>query len=114
VERCLLSPAAEAKAVRRPRRPLDRLAAHGVYHRHPRSLSHSAVMKIETHEVRCGSLQACRRRVRTIFLGSEPTTADQTVRGIDAERVLLGVLQAANKLASTRMRCVGCRTGSTT
>jgi uncharacterized protein len=53
----------------------------------------SEAMEIETHEVRFGSVQACRRLARTIFLGSAPTTANQTVRGIDAERVLLGVLQ---------------------
>lgn len=53
----------------------------------------SEALDIETQEVRFGSVQACRRLARTIFLGGAPTTADQTVRGIDAERVLLGVLQ---------------------
>ena len=53
--------------------------------------SESAV--VESREPRFGSLQACRRVARTIFLGSAPTTAPQQVRGIEAERILLGSVQ---------------------
>lgn len=40
-----------------------------------------------------GSLQACRRSARTIFLGSAPSTIAETVRGLEIERVILGVVQ---------------------
>jgi uncharacterized protein len=46
---------------------------------------------IETQDTRLGAVQACRRTARAIFLGSAPTTANQLVRGVDLERVLLGV-----------------------
>lgn len=45
---------------------------------------------IESQDTRFGSLQACRRCARTVFLGSAPSTANQMVRGIELERVLLG------------------------
>ncbi len=53
----------------------------------------SETMEIEKQDARFGSVQACRRLARTVFLGSAPTTSDQTVRGIDTERTLLGVVQ---------------------
>lgn len=59
----------------------------------------SEAYEIETQDARFGSLQACRRLARTIFLGSAPTTASQTVRGIDAQRVLLGVLQPGQQVS---------------
>jgi predicted AAA+ superfamily ATPase len=37
-----------------------------------------------------GSLQACRRSARTMFLGSAPSVSEQKVRGIGIERVRLG------------------------
>jgi predicted AAA+ superfamily ATPase len=37
-----------------------------------------------------GGIHACRRAARTIFLGSAPSVASQTVRGIGVERVRLG------------------------
>ncbi|MBD5801779.1 hypothetical protein AZOA_12030 [Azoarcus sp. Aa7] len=46
---------------------------------------------IESVDTRLGSVQACRRTARTVFLGSAPSTANQMVRGIEQERVLLGV-----------------------
>lgn len=49
--------------------------------------------RIEDQDTRLGALQACRRTARTIFLGSAPTTAHQVVRGLEVERVLLGVAQ---------------------
>jgi uncharacterized protein len=49
--------------------------------------------EMESRDTRLGSVQACRRAARTVFLGSAPTTANQMVRGIELERVLLGSLQ---------------------
>jgi len=48
---------------------------------------------IEHRDTRLGSVQACRRTARTIFLGSAPTTASQMVRGLELERVILGSVQ---------------------
>lgn len=53
---------------------------------------------LESVDTRLGSVQACRRTARTIFLGSAPTTASQMVRGIELERVLLGVAQPGQQL----------------
>lgn len=49
--------------------------------------------EIENRDPRLGSVQACRRSARAIFLGSAPSTANQMVRGIEMERVALGVAQ---------------------
>jgi predicted AAA+ superfamily ATPase len=50
--------------------------------------------EIENRDTRLGSVQACRRTARTIFLGSAPTnTVNQMARGIELERVVLGVAQ---------------------
>lgn len=49
--------------------------------------------EIENRETRFGSVQACRRIARAIFLGSAPTTNNQIVRGLEGERLLLGVMQ---------------------
>jgi hypothetical protein len=46
--------------------------------------------EIENKDTRFGSVQACRRTARTIFLGSAPSTANQLVRGIELERVIAG------------------------
>lgn len=48
--------------------------------------------ELEKTDPRLGGIQACRRAARAIFLGSAPTTASQQVRGIDRERILLGVV----------------------
>lgn len=48
---------------------------------------------IESQDTRFGAVQACRRAARTIFLGSAPTTLNQMVRGLEAERVILGCIQ---------------------
>ena len=45
---------------------------------------------IDSQDTRFGSLQACRRCARTVFLGSAPSTTNQLVRGIELERVMLG------------------------
>ncbi|WP_312263200.1 DUF499 domain-containing protein [Candidatus Igneacidithiobacillus taiwanensis] len=49
--------------------------------------------EIESLDTRFGSVQACRRCARSIFLGSAPSTANQSVRGLELERVLLGAMQ---------------------
>lgn len=49
-------------------------------------------------DTRLGSVQACRRTARTIFLGSAPSTQNQVVRGIEAERVALGVAQPGQQV----------------
>lgn len=54
--------------------------------------------EIESRDTRLGSVQACRRAARTIFLGSAPTTASQMVRGIELERIVLGVAQPGQQV----------------
>lgn len=54
--------------------------------------------EIENSDTRLGSLQACRRSARTIFLGSAPSVAGQTVRGLEVERVILGVVQPGQSI----------------
>ncbi len=53
--------------------------------------------RAETAEIerdsRFGAIHACRRAARTVFLGSAPTTAHQTARGLELARVLLGAVQ---------------------
>lgn len=53
---------------------------------------------IENHDTRLGSIQACRRSARAIFLGSAPTTATQMVRGLELERIILGVVQPGQQI----------------
>lgn len=48
---------------------------------------------IDSHDTRLGSVQACRRAARAIFLGSAPSTANQLARGLEGERVVLGCAQ---------------------
>jgi uncharacterized protein len=49
--------------------------------------------EIEGRDARLGSVQACRRTARAIFMGSAPSTGNQIVRGLESNRVLLGVVQ---------------------
>ena len=56
--------------------------------------------EIENRDTRLGSVQACRRSARAIFLGSAPTTANQMVRGIELERVTLGVAQPGQQVGT--------------
>ncbi|MBD3805471.1 MAG: hypothetical protein IE919_19900, partial [Thioclava sp.] len=58
--------------------------------------------EIENHDTRLGSVQACRRSARAIFLGSAPSTASQMVRGIELERVSLGVAQPGQQVGITK------------
>ncbi|QXP89132.1 ATP-binding protein [Methylococcus capsulatus] len=54
--------------------------------------------EIENKDTRFGSVQACRRAARTIFLGSAPSTTNQLVRGIELERVILGSIQPGQQI----------------
>lgn len=49
---------------------------------------------------RYGGTLAARRVARTIMLGSAPTSRDQTVRGIEASRIRLGVIQPSENIAN--------------
>ena len=53
----------------------------------------SETWEIESKDTRFGAVQACRRTARAIFLGSAPSTSNQLVRGLELERVILGVAQ---------------------
>lgn len=55
--------------------------------------------RIENTDTLMGSVQACRRAARTIFLGSAPTTSGQMARGIEAKRILLGCLQPGQQIS---------------
>ncbi|CAL8472429.1 ATP-binding protein [Caballeronia sp. S22] len=54
--------------------------------------------EIENVNTLLGSVQACRRSARAIFLGSAPSTSNQMVRGIELERVMLGVVQPGQQV----------------
>lgn len=56
--------------------------------------------EIENLDTRFGRVQACRRSARAIFLGSAPSTSNQTVRGIELERVVLGVAQPGQQVST--------------
>jgi len=58
----------------------------------------SETWEIENKDTRFGSVQACRRTARAIFLGSAPSTSNQLVRGLELERVLLGVAQPGQQV----------------
>lgn len=49
--------------------------------------------RIDGDDTRFGGVQAAHRAMRTIFLGSAPSTSSQAVKGIQVERVLLGAVQ---------------------
>jgi predicted AAA+ superfamily ATPase len=54
--------------------------------------------EIENKDTRFGSVQACRRAARAVFLGSAPSTTNQLVRGLELERVMLGVVQPGQQI----------------
>lgn len=58
--------------------------------------------EIENRDTRLGAVQACRRSARAIFLGSAPSTANQMVRGLELERVVLGVAQPGQQVGVYR------------
>jgi predicted AAA+ superfamily ATPase len=53
---------------------------------------------IENNNARLGSVQACRRTARAIFLGSAPTTSSQVLRGIELVRIMLGTVQPGQQV----------------
>lgn len=48
---------------------------------------------IDGYNTLFGGVQAARRAARAIFLGSAPSTQSEMIRGIEAERILLGAVQ---------------------
>ncbi|WP_326526924.1 DUF499 domain-containing protein, partial [Dokdonella sp.] len=48
---------------------------------------------LETIEARFGSVQACRRITRSIFLGSVPVSGNEMARGVETERLILSCVQ---------------------
>lgn len=62
----------------------------------------SETWEIENRDTKFGSIQACRRTARAIFLGSAPHSVQmsgaQLQRGLELERVLLGVAQPGQQL----------------
>lgn len=56
--------------------------------------------RLESTDTRFGSVHACRRVARTIFLGSAPSTSKQMVRGVAQERVLLGAVQPGQSVGT--------------
>ncbi|MCX8086911.1 MAG: DUF499 domain-containing protein [Rhodocyclaceae bacterium] len=54
--------------------------------------------EIESKDPRFGSVQACRRVARTIFLGSAPGATNQLARGLELERVILGAIQPGQQI----------------
>lgn len=58
----------------------------------------STPVRIDSTQTLFGGIHAAQRTARTIFLGSAPSTAAQMVRGIKAERILLGAAQPSQAL----------------
>lgn len=54
----------------------------------------------DQNNIRYGSILAARRVSRTIFLGSAPVSRSQSVKGIEASRVRLGVVQPGENIAN--------------
>ena len=54
--------------------------------------------EIDKKDTRFGSVQACRRAARAIFLGSAPSTTNQLARGLELERVMLGSVQPGQQI----------------
>ena len=48
---------------------------------------------IDSHDTRSGSIQAAKRVMRTIFLGSAPSNTGQSIKGIEIKRIFLGCAQ---------------------
>lgn len=58
----------------------------------------STPVSLDSTQTLFGGIHAARRAARTIFLGSAPSTSAQMVRGIKAERILLGAAQPGQAL----------------
>lgn len=59
----------------------------------------SETVAIENLDTRFGSIHACRRVARTIFLGSAPETQKHMVRGVETEHIILGSVQPGQQPA---------------
>ena len=55
-----------------------------------------------------GRKLAARRVARTIMLGSAPTSRDQAVRGLEASRIRLGVVQPGESIADFNDALIHC------
>ena len=53
----------------------------------------------DQNNIRYGKALACRRLARTILLGSAPSVREQAVRGIEASRIRLGVIQPGENIS---------------
>ena len=54
---------------------------------------YSEPYRIDNEDTRFGSVQASHKTMRSIFLGSAPSSSNQIVKGIQLERILLGSIQ---------------------
>lgn len=61
--------------------------------------AHAEPREIDDSTPALGSMQACRRAARTIFLGGAPSVAGQKVRGIGIERVRIGCGQPGQSVS---------------
>ena len=61
--------------------------------------AHAEPRAIDDSTPALGSLQACRRAARTVFLGSAPSVASQKVRGVGIERIRLGCAQPGQSVS---------------
>lgn len=59
----------------------------------------SAPAIIDGQNTLFGGVQAARRAMRTIFLGSAPSSSEQTIKGIQTERIVLGCAQPGQTVA---------------
>ena len=50
----------------------------------------SEAADLDKNDTRFGQYHAARRVMRTLFLGSAPSSSDQMHRGLEVERILLG------------------------
>lgn len=56
--------------------------------------------KLDAANKRYGMYSAARRVARTVFLGSAPSSKEQKIRGIESVRIMLGVAQPGEQLAT--------------
>lgn len=63
----------------------------------------SEATEIDKNDTRFGQYHAARRVMRTLFLGSAPSSGDQMHRGLEIERVLLGHVHQNRQLVLLKM-----------
>jgi len=61
--------------------------------------THAEPRQIDDDTPALGSMQACRRAARTVFLGSAPSVGEQKVRGIAIQHVRLGCAQPGQSVS---------------